>query len=741
MKDYSSLPGVLLCFFLFSFLFSSGQDSNPTQTPSIITQKSVVIKSPDSTENVSRGVDAIRMSQQEQKPFFQDKKLLKSIIQAEKSLLSARADQDSLESATHMKELDQLLTSFIGNFGTENFKRNYRTLWKMGRLKQIQGDTASALFFYELAHKHGRGMDAPKLSYDSLSAPTHNEWLPIDKYYDLLKIRRSIDTILKPQNVLVSLGPTVNANPFPDYAPFMHPHDSILFFTSRREKEDVMDPFSKTDENLYYSFRDFMDGEWVRAEKLPDIINSKFNEGSACLSPNGLTLYFTRCNDDETGFGDCDLYEATYDPTDDSWNDVHNLGAEVNTSYWDSHPNISEDGKYLYFASNRAGGYGATDIYVSEKNGEGKWGKAVNLGPMVNSSQDEVTPFFHRINKTLYFSSSGQVHSLGGFDIYRSRWMGEDWESPRNVGPLVNTRGNDYYFSIDGKADFIYYSRSEGQEDNHLEQDFDLYAFPMPMGARPEANSLLRGFLVDSVSGNPLTGTVMIIDLDENVEIAPKVINEEGYFEFDLIKDRKYQVYIFGNSFLTIKKEIELVSDTTFNILTENFNRSNKPIVFESLKFSSNSYKLKKSIKPKLDYLVRFLELYPQFDLVVEGHTDSDGDPNYNMQLSQQRAEIIADYIMGAGSFDEDRVTAQGFGDSRPVVPNDTKDNKEKNRRVEFKLILNKQIEGEILNPTEEELFFEEELEEADQEDPNADIDLLEDLKRQPIKKKEPPKP
>ncbi|MEL6190405.1 MAG: OmpA family protein [Bacteroidota bacterium] len=740
MKEYIHLPGVLLCTFLLSYILSFGQDNTSDQTPKILTQKSVAILSPDSTENISMGTEATRISGIESKPFFQDKKLLKTIIQTEKRLLQAQADQDSAKIATSMAEMDNLLSSFINNFGTENFKRNYRTLWKMGRLRQIQGDTASALFFYELAHKHGRGMAAPKLAYDSLMAPTHTEWLPIDKYYELLKVRRNIDTVLKPQNVLVSLGPTVNANPFPDYAPFMHPHDSVLFFTSRREKEDIMDPFSKTDENLYYSYRDFMDGEWVLAEKLPDNINSSFNEGSACLSPNGLTLYFTRCNDEETGFGDCDIYQATYDPTDDSWDDVHNLGAGINTSYWDSHPNISEDGKYLYFASNRAGGYGSTDIYVSEMDGEGNWSAARNLGPMVNTSQDEVTPFFHRIENTLYFSSSGQIQSLGGFDIFRARWIGDGWESPRNVGPLVNTRGNDYYFSIDGKADFIYYARSEGQEDNHLEQDFDLYAFPMPMGARPDANTVLKGFLVDSVSGNALTGTVMIIDLEENVEIAPKMINEEGYFEFDLIKDRKYQVYIFGNSFLTIKKDIELVSDTTFNILTENFNRSNKPIVFESLKFSSNSYKLKRSIKPKLDYLVRFLELYPQFDLVVEGHTDSDGDPRYNMTLSQQRAEIIANYITGAGSFDESRVSAQGFGDTKPVVPNDTKPNKEKNRRVEFKLILNKQIEGEILNPTQEELFFDDELEEADMEDPNADMDLLEELKEPPLKKKEPPK-
>ena len=110
------------------------------------------------------------------------------------------------------------------------------------------------------------------------------------------------------------------------------------------------------------------------------------------------------------------------------------------------------------------------------------------------------------------------------------------------------------------------------------------------------------------------------------------------------------------------------------------------------------------------------------------------------MTLSQQRAEIIANYITGAGSFDESRVTAQGFGDTKPVVPNDTKVNKEKNRRVEFKLILNKQIEGEILNPTQEELFFDDELEEADMEDPNADMDLLEELKAPPLKKKEPPK-
>ena len=628
-------------------------------------------------------------------PFFEDKKAL--------------AEIKRLANGNDMQALDQVLEPYIAQFGIQNFKRQVSLLWLAGRVKQILQDTARAKFYYELAYLNNRGNKAPKLAYDSLHAPINSEWLPIDKYYELLDVRKRIDPLVPPKNVLLSMGDKINTHD-PEYAPFMHRSDSVLIYTSRRDgsgmrSSDFVDPFASLNEDLYYAQIDFITGEWQKGEKLPDTINSKFNEGSACLSPDGKTLFFTRCRDIR-GFPDCDIYQAEFDGV--TWTNVRNLGQAVNSTEWDSQPNISRDGKLLFFASNRKGGFGGTDIYFCEKDEEGRWKMAQNAGPIINTPSEEVTPFYHYINNTLYFSSTGQMSSFGSFDIYKSRWIQDRWEHPSNLGPLINTRGNEYYFSIDGGGNTIFYATAKDASKDHVRQDFDLFSFPMPMEARPDAIAKLKGVLVDSVSGHVLQGTVMIIDLENGREIAPKEINEEGYFEFDLKNNNQYRIYVLGDSFLTVKNDFIMKGDTSFQIFTESFEKD-QPIVFESMEFKSNSARLLSTVKPKLDYIVRFLQNYPMFKIEIEGHTDSDGAEEANLELSIERANRIREYVLRKGNFDDDKIKATGYGEVRPLVPNDTDENKQKNRRVEFKLTLDELYDGDMWLPTADELFFDDE--------------------------------
>jgi outer membrane protein OmpA-like peptidoglycan-associated protein len=639
------------------------------------------------------------------------------------------AELKKLERAGDTLEYSQALWRYIKLFGIANFREEegVAMIWKLGRLRQIMGDTAEAVFFYEIATKHTRSWGAPRLSFDSLTASTRSDWLPIDEYYKLLELRKKIDPLIPPKNVLQNMGKVINSK-MPDYAPYMHPSDSVLIFSSRREQTDLIDPFGNENEELYYSIKNFISGKWEQAEKFSPDINSEFNEGSATLSPDGKTLFFTRCNsDDPNASGDCDIYVATYDRG--NWIDIKNMGPVINTSSWDSQPNISEDGKILFFASNRKGGFGGIDIYFSVLRDDGLWTRAQNIGPVVNTSQDELSPFFHSINKTLYFGSTGQLKNYGGFDIFKSRWMGEQWEEPKNVGPLINTKVNEYYFSIDGKGENIFYASSKRATESFEDQDFDLYSFPMPMESRPDAVTKLSGLLIDSISGYPLVGAVMVVDIDNGVEIAPKRINAEGYFEFDLKKNNQYRIYVIGENFLTIREDIVLNNDTSFNIITESIDKA-KPLVFESLEFELNSYRLSGYVKPKLDYIVRFLERYPMYKLSIEGHTDSDGNPEYNKTLSLQRAEQIEVYIEKEGNFDPDRIVAVGKGESEPLVPNDSYENKKKNRRVEFRMTIDPNFKGDMLLPMKEELEFNEEFLEDDPYDPEEflrEFDILDD--------------
>jgi len=716
---------VLICgyFLLGLYLLIAevqAQETRPAVPENILKQKSVLIQSDEAA--LKRSGTYMNFPNINGERFFMD----------EKELLKIR----ELAAGTDMESLDRILVPYIQQFGIENFRRDTALLWLAGRVKHILKDTARAIYFYDLARLHNRGTRAPKLAYDSLTSQTASEWLPIDKYYELLEVRKRIDPIIPPPNVLTSMGDKVNS-PDPDYAPFVHPSNSMLVFTSRRtgkemRTSDIVDPYASFNEDIYYTEIDWVLNEWKPAQKLSDQINSKYNEGSASLDPDGKTLYFTRCRDqvkfddrnrkknkdadprekELPSYGGCDIYSAEYDGNNPDgsikWKNIKNLGPGINSETWDSQPNISSDGNMLFFSSNRKTGFGGTDIYVSYKEENG-WGKAQNLGPNINTPNEEVTPYFHKINNTLYYSSTGHYPNFGSFDIFKSRWMIDRWEQANNLGPLVNTKGNQYYFSIDGEGGTIFYSNAKDTEEDHVNQNFDLFSFPMPMEARPDAVATLKGTLVDSVSGYVLQGTVMIIDMENNIEVAPKKINDSGFFEFDLRNDNRYKIFVMGDNFLTIERDFVFKGDTTFQIFTQSF-EDNKPIVFQSMRFKTNSTKLQSNVRPKLDYIIRFLKNYPMFKLEIEGHTDSDGLDDANLRLSIARAESIRDYIIGKGGFDPDKITSNGYGETRPIVPNDTEKNKEKNRRVEFKLTMDDGFEGDMWLPTEEELFFDKEL-------------------------------
>lgn len=760
-----SLLGFLICYTLPSHVYA--QFGDPVEADSffrknIIKKEAVIVKEDQADILLQFGAQPAFPNIKGSTRYY-DKKALATIAQLEAEGL------DEMIPDRYLEQLDHHLVDYVHKFGIENFSKDVNLLWKLGRVKQLLGDTTKAIYYYELAKIHNYGTQAPMLSYDTLMDGTTSEWVTIDEYYEMLEIRRKIDPLLPPKEVLVPMGDQINSAA-PDYAPFVDPSDSILLFTSRRDttgmiQDYYVDPYAKSNEDLYYTEIDFRSGEWKEAIRLPDSINTEFNEGSACLAPDGLTLYFTSCrqgvfihtNNKNTYtaqkkknrllrkdtskkeediqrngmlFGSCDIYKATFDPVSQSWGHVQNLGKQVNSEAWDSQPNISADGRTIFFVSNRKGGFGGTDIYFSTLGEDGRWSKAQNLGPMINSPKNEVTPFFHKINSTLYFSSTGQLENYGSYDIFKTKWLGTDWEQPRNVGPLVNTRGNQYYFSISGKGTTIFYSNAKDTEKDHVKQNFDLYSFPMPMEARPDAIAQLKGFLIDSISGYPLQGRVMVIDTEEGIEITPKRINKSGYFEFDLVNNRKYRLYVMSDSIFTIIKDVEVNQDTMFQFFTRSFERD-KPIVFEAMRFRSNSAKLSASVKPKLDYIVRFLDTYPMFKLEVEGHTDSDGRDESNLRLSKERAASIADYILRKGEFDTDRISHRGYGETRPIVPNDTDENKERNRRVEFKLVFDEMYDGEMFLPSEDELRLDDKIETIDDPEYDDEFDWSEEELRE----------
>ena len=300
----------------------------------------------------------------------------------------------------------------------------------------------------------------------------------------------------------------------------------------------------------------------------------------------------------------------------------------------------------------------------------------------MNTRESEVSPFYHPLYHVLYFSSRGQLLNFGDFDIYKTYRVGGHWQEPKNIGPLVNGKGSEYYFTIDRDSRNLYYARSEATDLNNL----DLYSFPLPMEAQPLATTHVEGTLLDSVSSQPLKGIVSIMDLDNGIEVASKFIRPDGTFDFELMEGSRYAMLIQSTDFFSVEKQFVLKGDTVMALLTNSIDYK-LPLIFKNIEFQQGKSAILPGMHTTLDRIAMFLVDHPTFRLSIGGHTDTSGDPDVNEQLSQNRAEEIRNYIERKGKIKSDRIESLGYGSSRPLKDELTDADARVNRRVEFRLL------------------------------------------------------
>ncbi len=620
--------------------------------------------------------------------FYYDKDKLKRI-----KVLEEKRNEDALLTA---------LEDYVSHFGIENFYKDVKLLWKLAQLYEKLEMHAEAKSAYRLVLKHHptsyqkdiRQFFKAWQEYDTLTTLEKDYYVPLDYYYELVEYRRAVDTLHPPKSVFLNMGENINKRNVPEYAPSISPNDDVFIFTEKTFDNKKSTMKAHYTENLYYSLGD--DGFWNEAEPFPKPIQSNCNEGSACLSPDGSTLYFSRCmvidysKDCADCMGSCDLYVAKKQE-DGTWGNVENLGPNVNSVAWDSHPAISRSGDTLYFASGRSGGFGLTDIYFTYKDVRGRWTKAQNMGPVINTRDSEYSPFFSRSHNVFYFSSNGHILNFDDvtehrktrtLDIYKCHEVDEHWGEPKNIGPLVNGIGNEFYFTIDSQSKNLYYAKTEDNHKDHLAMD--LFSFPLPMEAQPTATIRLKGELVDEETGEPYEGIVSVIDLDSGIEVAPKRVRPDGTYEFDLIDHNNYLLVVQGDDFFRLEKLFYLDGDTTMQTKAQSIH---KKLQFSSVVFEGGKANILPEMEEDLKKVMNFLIDNPTFLLTIAGHTDSDGSAEANLNLSQRRADAIKKHLIEKGKIDGNRITAIGYGNKQPIrSPEETEEDKRINRRVEFEI-------------------------------------------------------
>jgi outer membrane protein OmpA-like peptidoglycan-associated protein len=604
----------------------------------------------------------------------------------------------------------ELLEMYIAHFGIRNFSEDTGLLWKLAQLYEKNGMNAQAKAAYQLVLKHHpinnyshvKDYTTAMSRYDELTELEQDNYVPLDYYYKLVEFRSQIDTLKPPKSVLLNMGQEVNMDGVPEYGPSISSEANKIIFT--RKVIDNKNPNIKVKvtftENLYMSVGE--DGFWEDAVELPAPIKSSCNEGSAVLSKDGTFLVFSRCQiagcqlDCYDCFGSCDLFYSKFDKVKNNWSQPVNFGKDVNSVAWDSQPSFSITEDTIFFASNRTGGFGMSDIYYIYKNRKGEWSHAINMGPVINTRGNEWSPFHSKMHKVFYFSSNGHVMNFdttqfqnGVFkssisnDLYKCNNKDGRWLEPKNLGPLVNGAGDETYFSIDANNKHLYYARTE--DGAKLKETTDLFSFPVPMEAQPTATTILSGTLTDKETGKPYKGIVSVIDLENGIEVAPKYMRADGTYEFDLIDHNKYLLIIQGDDFFRIEELFQLNGDTTIHSTATSVKE--KKLQFTSIIFENGKANILENMHKDLGNIVNFLIDNPEFRLVIGGHTDSDGNEAANQSLSQKRADAIKKYLEETGFIDPERIVAKGFGSTNPIrTPELTEEDKSINRRVEFEI-------------------------------------------------------
>jgi peptidoglycan-associated lipoprotein len=458
---------------------------------------------------------------------------------------------------------------------------------------------------------------------------------------------------LKPTRYIVKTEKNLNTRDA-DYSPvFVAGMDNSLIFTSTREGAKGRRKSAITGQrngDLWKSNFDIQKQKWEKPVLLDDdlLINTPSDEGAATLSTDGNQLMFTRCRFEKKKAMGAQIFESQR--SKDTWSEATVIEL-LGDSLVAAHPSLSKDGQTLYFVSDQPGGLGGNDIWKVEKMSD-KWGKPTNLGPDINTPGNEMFPFI-RDNGELYFSSDYLV-GMGGYDIFKATPTSTGWKVENMKAP-INSKGDDFSIGfLPGKEQGMFASNRSGSLGD------DLYSFELPpMVFR------IEGEILNTETDSRMKDAYLRVIGTDGTNL--KVRSEDGKFQFRMIPETEYIFAAFKQGFLNSKKNISTIglADSKNFEITLGLTPTDSPVNVDNINYEFGKFDLLPGSLKALDSLTSILEQNPTIVVEIMSHTDFVGSVQFNSDLSQKRAQSVVNYLIGKG-INPARLVAKGYGETWP---------------------------------------------------------------------------
>jgi outer membrane protein OmpA-like peptidoglycan-associated protein len=481
------------------------------------------------------------------------------------------------------------------------------------------------------------------------------------------------------------LMPPLNTG-FNDFAPVVSADGGTLMFTSNRPAtEREMAKGKAGREYIYQVTMDPKKKKWDAPQLLGAAVNAPGRNNSAiALSPDGQRMLVYRDNNDGNG----NIFESVLHGTE--WSELIEFPEPINSDEHESSACYSPDGRTIYFVSDRKGGAGGKDIWFATRTDNYTWGPLMNMGPSINTPEDEQGIFLQADGHTMYFSSKGHG-STGGYDLFVSTFGSEVWSTPKNLGAPLNTPGDDLYLVLlaDGRTAYMSSERSGGMGEK------DLYDVKFtPIAGRKNQDPLLtmlKGIVVDEETKAPVESDIEITDNAKNALFSRQRSNSStGNFLLSLPSGGNYGISVSALGYLFHSENFTL-NDTAgykevVKVIEMKRLKAGKTIVLNNVFYDFDKATLRVESTKELDALVELLNDNPGLRIELGSHTDDKGANDHNQRLSEERATSVVVYLVGKG-IAQDRLVPKGYGEASPAATNDTDEGRQKNRRTEFKVL------------------------------------------------------